>query len=317
MDVDVAGDEWAIRAPDGAIEKSRLLLNAIKQEIPASAAGLADMVRLRTGNRFHSEASMYAEEAGVSWRDIMLANISYDLTIMALGCSTVALPTPSGPVLARNMDWWPEDVLARCSYLVRVFRDGKLVLFNAGWPGSIGVVSGLSVKGFAVVLNAVSSPDGVDATGYPVMLHIRRVLEDAADFGEAVHMLSRQRLAASCLLTVVGTKNFQRVVIERSPKRHSHRWAADDEPLVATNDYRVLARPKSDDANELLKTTCSRYDALNGMYSARSFEEEVEDAELLYNLTDPSVIQTITAQHVIIRPRLGEIRLFVPRKLVE
>ena len=260
---------------------------------------------------------MYAEEAGASWRDIILANISYDLTIMALGCSTVAIPTPSGPVLARNMDWWPEDVLARCSYLVRVFREGKLVLFNAGWPGSIGVVSGLSVKGFAVVLNAVSGPDGVDATGYPVMLHIRRVLEDAADFGEAVHMLSRQRLAASCLLTVVGTRNFQRVVIERTPKRHSHRWAADDEPLVATNDYRVLARPKSDDANELLQTTCSRYDALSEMFSDRDFEEEVEDAELLYKLTDPSVIQTITAQHVIVRPRLGEIRLFVPRKLVE
>ena len=58
MDVDVAGDEWSIRAPDGAIEKSRLLLDAIKQEVPASAAALADMVRLRTGNRFHGEASV-------------------------------------------------------------------------------------------------------------------------------------------------------------------------------------------------------------------------------------------------------------------
>ena len=112
----------------------------------------------------------------------MLANISYDLVLAYFGCSTVALPTPSGPVVARNMDWWPEDILAQCSYLIRCFRGSTFHFANAGWPGAIGVVTGLSARGFAVVLNAVLSPEGICKTGYPVLLHLRRVLEDAPSF---------------------------------------------------------------------------------------------------------------------------------------
>ena len=43
----------------------------------------------------------------------------------------------------------------------------------------------------------------------------------------------------------------------------------------------------------------------------------IDDTELLYALTDQQVIQDITAQHVLIRPRQGSIRLLVPRRLVE
>jgi hypothetical protein len=41
------------------------------------------------------------------------------------------------------------------------------------------------------------------------------------------------------------------------------------------------------------------------------------DAMLLCVLSDPGVIQDITAQHVLIRPREREIRMFVPRRLVD
>src|SRR5262249_37922713 len=144
-------------------------------------------------------------------RDVVLANISYDLVLSAFGCSTVALPTPSGPVVARNMDWWPEDLLAQASYLVRYHRNGVLQYANAGWPGAIGVGTGLSGRGFALVLNAVSGTEGVRKTGYPVLLHLRRVLEDARDFDEALRLLTEQRLAAPALLTLVGRENEQRV----------------------------------------------------------------------------------------------------------
>ena len=42
----------------------------------------------------------------------------------------------------------------------------------------------------------------------------------------------------------------------------------------------------------------------------------VEDARLLYILSEPDIIQNITAQHVVMRPRSGQIRLFVPRRLL-
>ncbi|MGE0711420.1 MAG: hypothetical protein AB7N76_37240 [Planctomycetota bacterium] len=40
------------------------------------------------------------------------------------------------------------------------------------------------------------------------------------------------------------------------------------------------------------------------------------DEQLLALLTDPEVIQTITAQHVLLRPRQGLLRVFVPARLV-
>jgi hypothetical protein len=228
----------------------------------------------------------------------------------------VALPTPSGPVVARNMDWWPEDILAQTSYLIRYSDGGEFQFANAGWPGAVGVVTGLSARGFALVLNAVTSPEGIRRTGYPVLLYLRRVLEDAQDFDEALTLLSEQTLTAPALITLVGTHNEQRVVIERTPRRYAHRWPEGDGPLVATNDYRVLFRPEARDDSVLYRTTCSRYDALCWFFARHRPDQDVEDAALLYILSDPAVIQGITAQHIILRPRQATTRLFVPRRLL-
>ena len=68
------------------------------------------------------------------------------------------------------MDWWPEDLLAQASYLVCYHRNGVTQFVNAGWPGAVGVVTGMSHRGFAVALNAVSCPEPLAKTGYPVLL---------------------------------------------------------------------------------------------------------------------------------------------------
>jgi hypothetical protein len=301
--------------PPEAVQEGRRLLAAVMEAVPPAARVLADWVRLRTANRFHYEAVSLARRIDVSWRDILLANVSYDLMLAYFGCSTVVLPTPSGPVLGRNMDWWPEDVLAQTTYRIRCYRQGILHLASAGWPGGIGVVTGLSGRGFAVALNAVLGPEKVRMTGYPVLLHLRRVLDDARDFEDALRMLADTTLAAPALFTLVGVSNSQRVVIERTPSRHALRWPRGDEPLITTNDYRLLFQPETSDAAEIYATTCSRYDYLQKFFAQHQPDREVEDAAILYALSDPAVIQSITAQHVLMRPRSGELRVFVPRHL--
>jgi hypothetical protein len=300
-----------------ALAAGARLLSAVTEAVPANARVLADLIRLRTLNRFHNEIVSLAHQIHTDWRNVMLANVSYDLLIATFGCSTVALPTPNGPVVARNMDWWPEDILAQASYLVRYHNHGKLYFVNAGWPGATGVVTGMSGRGFAVVLNAVTGPEGHSRLGYPVLLHLRRVLEDATDFDSARRSLCEQRLIASALFTLVGAENHQRVVIERTSTRFAERWpSAVDEPLITTNDYRLLFRPETRDGPEIYQTTCSRYEAMCAYFAGHRADRDIDDNALLYILSDPSVIQTITAQHIIMRPRTQQIRLLVPRRLL-
>ena len=316
LDADLPPERRYEHVPAEAVAAGRRLLAAVLREIPPAARLLADVVRLRTANRFQAEIAGLANHVGASWREITLANISYDLMLTFLGCSTVALPTPHGPVLARNMDWWPEDLLAQASYLVHYERGGVRLFSNAGWPGAVGIVSGMSARGFALVLNAVLGPENSSKLGYPVLLHLRRVLEDARDFDEAVRMAAEQRLAVCGLITLVGSDNRQRVVVERTPSRHALRWPKGDEPLFATNDYRLMFQPQTSDELETCRTTCSRYEALQEFFASHRPDRDVEDAELLYILSDPRVIQTITAQHIIFRPRAQTARLFVPRRLL-
>jgi len=302
--------------PADAVERARELLAAIREAIPAGALKLANLIRARTMNRFHGEVVALAGMIDGDWREVVLANVSYDLLLWTFGCSTVALPTASGPVLARNMDWWPEDVLARSSCILRFERAGSLEFCNAGWPGAVGLVTGLSGRGFAVALNAVVGPENSNRFGYPVLLHLRRVVEDATDFDDALRRLSRQMLAAPALFTLVGVENDQRVVIERSPRKSAVRWGQTDQALITTNDYRLLFATETHDLGEIYQTTCNRFDALSSFFSRVDSKQDIRDEQLLYTLTDESVIQGITAQHVVIRPRERKIRLFVPRRLL-
>ncbi|MEM1295335.1 MAG: C45 family peptidase [Verrucomicrobiota bacterium] len=299
------------------IAGSRMLLSEIISEIPSGLEVMGDLLRMRTGGRFHREIRAFAELIEHDWRKVAIANISYDLMIMQLGCSTISIPTPNGPVIARNMDWFPERALAQSSCLVHYRNNERASFTNAGWPGFTGVVTGQSANGFAVILNAVMGSEPSCKTGYPVLLLMRRVLEEARGFEDALKMLRDTKLIAPGLLTLVGTENDERVVIERSPRRHALRWAKPDEVLVTTNDYRMLQNKRSTVASlEIYETTCHRYDYIREYFAKSGTQRDLEDEELLYLLSDPNVAQSITAQHVLLRPRQGSVRLFVPRHLL-
>lgn len=291
------------------------LMRAVLAEFPAELKTVAPEIRRRTNGRFDAEAAGIANRIGVDPDDVLLANVAYDLAIATIACSTAALPTPEGPVLARNMDWWPEDLLARASRRVQFICHGCVAFENLGWPGAIGVVTGMSARGFAVAINAVIGPDGIDVEGQPALLTLRHVLETASGFDEARSILSEAHLAAPALFTLVGTKNDERVVIERSPGACALRRAAGDGPLIATNDYRRLFPPQTHGGGEISETTCARFDALSGCFAGEN-AAPTSDAALLYVLTDARVIQGITAQHIIMRPATGQARMFVPRRLI-
>ncbi len=230
--------------------------------------------------------------------DLFLGNLSYDL-VTTQACSTLALSTEVGPVLARNMDWFPEHELARASCILAT--DYGL---QAGFVGLVGVITGLSQRGFAVALNAVSGVPDLD--GMPMLLFLRQLLDTAADFDEAVHLAESTRLASAGIITLVGLRNEDRVSVERTPRRYStRRPVGATEPLLTTNHFCELEDPWDE---------CPRYARLVAL--APGLSTNPEDAELLTVLTDPAVIQSITAQQIIARPAAGQLRMYVPRRLL-
>ena len=304
--------------PADVLAAARELIADLRRHLPTGAGGLALAVNARTKGRWRAEAEALAPLLETTWAEVLVANCTYDLALSGFACSTAAVATPAGPVLARNMDWQPAGPLARASLLTETASSGDggggATVWNAGWPGGIGVVTGQSSRGFALALNAVSVPRAPDLLGGPVLLFLRRVLEDATDFEDAVVRVRRERLVCGGIVTLVGTENPQRVVVERTPRRSGVIWPDGDAPLVATNHLRELGVAKGAETADVGVTVNSRgrLDALSAGVAGCG---AASDAALLYALTEPEVMQPFTAQHVLCRPAAGTVRMCVPAAL--
>ncbi|MEM9166707.1 MAG: C45 family autoproteolytic acyltransferase/hydrolase [Planctomycetota bacterium] len=293
---------------------TREMLDDLRSQVGGVDAELAEMIDAGTAGRFRAEAEAWGRLVGRPWQEILLASCAYDAAIRVFMCSGVTVETEHGPVLARNMDWWPERPLALGSVMLRYSRGDEFVFENAGWVGAIGAVSGMSDRGFALAMNAVMSNDPVQMSGYPVMLFLRSVLEDAGSYDEAFEMICKTDLASPCLVLLVGTENHQRAVIERTPKRHAVRRGTPGQPLVVTNDYRVIDEEASGvvaDGHGLYRSACGRYEGLANQFESRDIEPTSDDA-MLYALSHPSVRMEITAQQMIFRPGQARSKLTAP-----
>lgn len=331
LDVSAAPGTWYAGQPDWARAHARDLVGTLTDHLPRAWHAFADLVRLRTRGRFDAEVRSIAAWAGVSWRRAMLANVAAELALGRLaarprpadgssasialdqrhsglpGCSTMVLATPSGPVLARNMDFWPPEALSRTSVLLR-YRDSEGERFVvAGWPGSVAVATGLSRRGgFALATNALPVSGRVNPLGWPVMLAMRRVLEDARSFEHALDLVARARLAGPVAVILCGPRNDERAVIEKIPRGVGvRRPQRDGAPLIATNDCRAVPPPSRIPA--WFRTSGPRFDRLAELSDGSA---DPSDDHLLSMLTDSGVRQAFTAQHVIVRPADGVVRFW-------
>lgn len=309
LDLDLAPAERYAAIPGPAREATAALLAEVLGQLPQAVRKVASVLRLRTRDRWQPDLAGLAGVVGVPVGDLLLANVAYEVMVGAAGCSTVALATSDGPVLARNVDWEPTSLLAAATATLDERRGGERVRVTAGWPGVIGAPTGLSAAGFAFAVNTAVIGERTDMAGYPVLLHLRAVLEDATGFDDALERVCAARLASSCLVTLVGCENDQRVVVERTPRKHALRRAEGDAPLVATNHALELPATSPAPTGELFATSPARYERLDAL--ARALGEPTDEA-LLAALTDPGVRLASTCQHAIARPRAGALRAWSP-----
>ena len=126
------------------------------------------------------------------------------------GCSSIAVGSDrtrlGGPLLARNLDFFPLGYLHEYG-LVTVHRPGEpgvRPFASVGFPGAVGVFSGMNDAGLAAVTHEVFSPPGrgFNPKGEPFALTVRRVLESCATVGEADALFRATARTTSVSVTV-------------------------------------------------------------------------------------------------------------------
>lgn len=110
------------------------------------------------------EIEGYATYAGLDPARLLLLNLSYDFSSCGAaipgmhGCTGALLRRPSGELLlARNMDWSFPEAIRDMTMVIRYVRGADEAL-TIGFPGCIGVLTGVNNHGVAVALNQAFVP---------------------------------------------------------------------------------------------------------------------------------------------------------------
>lgn len=195
------------------------------------------------------EMEACAKASGMPRDWFLVGNIAADMfkvgEMAQLGaCSTfVVEPARSatgGTLMGRNLDIPTVEPMAECT-LVTVYRPkGKKAFASIGFPGLIGVASGMNGSGVAITINEIgSSADGsakFDPEGVPMVLLIRRLLEECSTVDEVERMLKATPRTSMYCLTVADTKTS--AIMEVTTKNVGRRGAEHD-VTTCTNHFRT------------------------------------------------------------------------------
>jgi hypothetical protein len=211
-----------------------------------------------------AEVEALAQGAGLNPRVALLAQCFLDLTD-TVACSTIALPPGASPDgvarMGRNLDF-PSLGIAQSMSVVLVYHpaDSTKHRFAAvGWPGLIGVLSGMNEHGLTLanmeVRRAPRYPSGM-----PYALLYRTILERCRTVDEAIDLINQTpRQSANNLMLMDASGN--RAVVEIRPESVHVRHGKPDEPLISTNHHR---------GDTTTTGRCRRYDKLTEL-SRRDF----------------------------------------------
>lgn len=238
----------------------------------AMAAATAFESLMRPEHR--EELDSLAHETAVDSRQMTLAQCFLDLSA-GTACSTVALPSEASPDgvarFGRNLDF-PGFNLAEDQTVLLVYHPaGRNAFATVGWPGLIGVLSGMNEHGLTLA-NMEVKRDRRLPSAMPYTLLYRTVLENCRTVDEAIALLEKTpRQTANNLMLMDATGN--RAVAEITPDKVTVRRGEPGRALLSTNNQRGNG-PDCDQTG-----ICARYDRLRrttDRYFGRIDEKSIE-----------------------------------------
>jgi len=213
--------------------------------------GLGERMVKKFPDRFQAELAAIQEKSGASRADLVAANTLFDLKQMVL-CSGVgverARSATGGTLLGRNLDYPPVGDIGQYT-LVQVIRQGKgyLNYASVGFPGLLGVLSGINEAGLALAIHEVVDirppKRKFNPGGLPYALCYRMLLEQCKTVEEArKFLLGLERSTTTNLLI---SDRERTAVLEVSPDSVQIRPAEVGTACCAN--HFCLAENKADD----------------------------------------------------------------------
>lgn len=136
-----------------------------------------------------------------------------------IGCTTFALSadlTADGHTLVgRTFDFEAGEAFDRDKTVFLVREEGAIPFASVGWPGFVGVVTGMNSEGLVTVVHGARA-GAARADGIPVAFSLRQVLAHARDTDEAVALLRAQQVLVSHIVFVADARG-RFAVVERAP----------------------------------------------------------------------------------------------------
>jgi isopenicillin-N N-acyltransferase like protein len=204
-----------------------------------------------------AELAALAQSTQIDEQETMLGQCFLDLSAMS-ACSTITLPASASldhvARFGRNLDFASLDVADKyTTVFIYHPNDGRYAFASIGWPGMMGVLSGMNEYGLCLAnMEVTRSPRLPQAMPYTMLY--RTVLEQCKTVDEAVTFLKKTRIQTANNLMLMDATGC-RAVAELTPDSVHVRYGLPDAPLISTNHQR--------DQDQDTPGRCWRYDYLH------------------------------------------------------
>ena len=207
---------------------------------------------------------------------------------MLVGCSSFATwgtqSADSSLLIGRNFDFYVGDAFAENKQVTFCAPSKGYAFASIGWPGMIGVLSGMNEAGLTVTINAAKSAMPT-SSATPISILTREILQYASTIDEAFAIAQKRKTFVSESILIGSAKDGKAAIIEKSPEKTVLFNGKEKDRIICTNHYQSDAFAKDERNMENIRTSDSpyRYARLEELISENQPMNPVKAASILRN----------------------------------